>query len=376
MHPVRPSPLGKKLRSLAPALWVALSPGLGHAQADPAAPDRPSGAGSQEAAPGTPAAPDPEGVKRVPYLPESLRAEIREQIRKDVLEQARKEGWAAPNAAPGWTKRLQFTGDVRARYEVIDFKRGNTTGWYWDFNAINGGKPLDMNAIDLTDDRWIDVDEDRSRSRLRARLGLEADLSQGFTAQLRLASGDGSSPVSTNQTLGGSTGSFGKYQLWVDRMALRYEAPKGGDRALTFQAGRFENPFFTTDLTWDEDVNLDGLAVQASFAALGTRPFFTAGAFPVFNTALDLAPELQEKFRSRDKWLYAAQLGDEWRPSERLGLKAGIAFYWFDRIEGRVGKDCDTNVSSSSCDTDSSRPSFAHMNRGQSPPLSALALMK
>jgi hypothetical protein len=313
-------------------------------------------AGAEDPLPSGEPPPGPaETVKRVPYLPETLRAQIREEIKKEVLEQAKAEGWATPGAQPEWTKRLRFKGDVRARYESVQFQPGNATGWYWDFNAINTGKPLDVNPVDYTADRFLNVDKDRTRPRLRARLGLDADLKQGFSVQLRLASGDGATPVSTNQTLGGAGGNFSKYQVWIDRAALRYEPWQ----EVLFEVGRFENPFMTTELTWDEDVNLDGLAVQARLRPRGSTPFFTAGAFPVFNSAFDVAPDHPIKYRSRDKWLYAAQAGYDWRPSERYGLKVAAAFYWFNRIEGRVGFDCDTNISSSNCDTDQSRPSFA-----------------
>src|SRR5262249_9218150 len=66
-----------------------------------------------------------------------------------------------------------------------------------------------------------------------------------------------------------------------------------------------------------------------------------------------------EKFASIDKWLYAAQIGTDWKPSDRVGLKLGVAYYFFDKVQGLASSDCDTNISSISCDTDHSRPSFA-----------------
>ena len=88
---------------------------------------------------------------------------------------------------------------------------------------------------------------------------MEADLSNGFTAGMRIATGDSSTPVSTNQTLGGGGGNFSKYPVWLDRGWLRYEM---WDK-LVVSLGRFDNPFFApTDLLWYDELGFDGVAVQ------------------------------------------------------------------------------------------------------------------
>jgi len=299
-----------------------------------------------------------DGVRRVTYVPELIRAQIRDQVKRDVLEQMQQEGWAQPKAFPEWTRHLTFRGDVRTRYERVLFKKGNATQPDW--NAINNGGPFDMVGVDQTNDRYLDTDRDRSRARLRARLGLEAEVSRSVMAVLRLASGDGSSPVSTNQTLGGSAGNFSKYQFWLDRAAIRWTLVKAPADTVALDLGRFANPFFATDLVWDEDVNLDGVALEADSRLAGpVSGFLTAGAFPVYNTAFAFPADHEEKGKSWDKWLLAAQLGAEYRPGERLGLKGGAALYSFRNVEGRQSSPCDTNIKTVSCDTDITRPSFA-----------------
>jgi hypothetical protein len=306
----------------------------------------------------------PDGVRRLTYVPELVRAQLREQIKADLLEQMKKENWAAPKAFPDWTKRVSFKGDVRTRYEQVVFKKDNAPRP--DLNAINGGSGINWSTryvgTEYVNDRWLNVDQNRARPRLRARVGLDGKVSTDVLAVVRLASGDGSSPVSTNQTLGGSAGNFGKYQVWLDRAEIRWAVLKGERRSLVLEVGRFANPFFTTDLVWDEDVNLDGLVVETGMGLGGSlRPFLTAGAFPVFNTAFAFGAEQMEKFKSRDKWLLAAQLGGEWRPGERLGVKLGAAYYDFLGVEGRASSPCDTNVKGVSCDTDATRPTFAQV---------------
>ena len=169
-----------------------------------------------------------ETEKRVMYVPEIVKQELREEIKKEVMAKAEAENWAAPNTHPEWTERIKIVGDIRGRYEGIYLSDGNVTGYdvtdAWDFNAINTNKPIDVSATTVTNDRYRNVDQDRERTRIRARVGIEADLGEGFTTKIRLATGSGNSPVSTNQSLGGSGGNFSKYQIWLDRAALRWHA--------------------------------------------------------------------------------------------------------------------------------------------------------
>ncbi|HUM12989.1 MAG TPA: putative porin [Myxococcaceae bacterium] len=310
---------------------------------------------AEQAAPTTPEA------KRVTVVPESVKEELREELTRDVLEEAKRQNFGAPYQYPSWTRRFSFYGDVRARFERDLFGKGNANGGEFpDFNAINAGTGFDVNGIDLANDRYLNVDQNRTRPRLRARFGVDVDVGSGFTSGLRIASGDGSTPVSTNQTLGGAPGNFSKYQVWLDRAFIRWQPVQETGGSLAFEVGRFENPFFTLlDFIWDEDVNFDGLAGRGSVQLGDFRPFFVAGAFPVFTTAFSFAPEQTAKFPSLNKWLYAGQLGTDWKLGDAVFLKFGAAFYYFWRTEGRVGGPCDTHLKGISCDSDESRPSFS-----------------
>jgi hypothetical protein len=312
------------------------------------------------AQPGAPAAPaEPDGVKHVVFVPESVKAQLREEIKQEVLAQAKQEGWAAPNLVPGWLSRLRISGDVRGRYERDLFASGNANGGEFpDFNAINTNKPFDVtiHIADPSNDRYLNVDQDRTRPRLRARLGVDAAPLEGFSVGVRLGAGDSSSPVSNNQTLGTD---FSKYQVWLDRAFVKFE-PLRGPSSLAFLLGRFDNPFFGTDLIWWDDLAMDGLAMKAAVnAGGGFRPFLTGGAFPLYITPLAYPADHPAKFVSHDKWLYAAQAGTEWTPTEDVAIKLGAAYYDFDHIEGRLSSPCATNLSYVTCDTDDSRPVFA-----------------
>ena len=358
--------LAMPARAAEPPQPPAPDAGSAPAAPPPAAPSpsaSPSPASPSSASPpaASPSAP-PEGVKRVVYIPESLKAELRKQIQEEVLAQAKAEGWAAPNVVPEWLKRIRLSGDVRARWERDLYANGNAA--MPDFNAVNTGQPFDVNPVDYANDRYVNVDQDRTRPRLRARLGVDADVTAGFTAGVRLATGESSSPVSTNQTLGGSGGNFSKYAVWLDRGFIRWTASE----ALAVDVGRFANPFFATELVWSDSVSFDGLAVQASGPSGGAfRPFVVAGAFPLYTTPLNFPAELPSKYASSNRWLYAAQVGTAWKPSEPLGLKLGVAYYEFDHIQGRLSSPCDTNLKNVTCDTDDTRPSFAQKGNSYFP---------
>lgn len=318
-------------------------------------------------------APLPAGTKRVTYVPEMVRKQIKEELRNEVLTQAKQEGWATPNQVPEWTQRIKLKGDIRGRYEGVYYPDGNEiySSDRIDFNAINTSSPLALvhsNNSVHNNIPYYDADQNRERMRLRARLGVDADLGEGFSTGMRIATGSGSDPVSTNQSLGASGGDFSKYQIWLDRAFIHWDAIKDKEMGLTLDVGRFDNPFFATDLIWDDDLGFDGLAVTGRYRVeKGLTPFAAVGAFPIYNTALNFSSNQAEKTASHDKWLYGLQAGTDWQPHKNTGLKFGAAYYHFKNISGKLSSPCDIQdpvdtdkaSSSVSCDTDLTRPSFA-----------------
>ncbi len=308
----------------------------------------------------------PPGTKRVTYVPEIVKKQLREEIRAEVMDRAHKEGWASPGALPEWVSRIRFYGDVRIRHESDFFPKGNAVGYFPNFNTINSGSPFDVS--DLSNPNTYpsyNVDQDRNRERLRARFGFEAELFDGFRSGIRVATGDNNGPVSFNQTMGGSGGNFSKYAIWLDRAYIQYNPTKD----MTFSAGRFDNPFFTaTDLLYHRDLGFDGFAAQGRYeVAPGVTPFAVAGAFPIFNTAFDVGAQLSSdgtnatfsKLPSRDKWMLGAQVGTNFRPEPEIELTVGAAFYDFTNVQGKISSQCYVYSVQDLCDTDLTRPSFA-----------------
>ena len=62
---------------------------------------------------------------RVPYIPETLKAQIKEDIKNDVLLTAREEGWADSRRIPPWVRGLSVEGDIRVRAQGDIFDAGN-----------------------------------------------------------------------------------------------------------------------------------------------------------------------------------------------------------------------------------------------------------
>jgi hypothetical protein len=305
----------------------------------------------------------PPGTKHVVYVPEVVKKELRDEIKGEVMSKAQKEGWARPGTFPEWTSRIHFFGDVRARYEWDIYPKGNDPTAAVNYNAINTGNPYDTGSNPV---QWptYDTSEQRDRARLRARLGMEADLSEGFWAGMKIGTGDSNAPVTFNQTLGGSGGNFSNYGIWLDRAYIKYA--RWAD--FVVDVGRFDNPFFSpTDLVYNKDIGFDGFAVQAMPEVKpGFVPFVVAGAFPLYNTDFNLALgenfaglNSAPKFPNNDKWMFGIQLGSTYNLVPGIEQKYGLAFYDFTNVQGELSSPCSVGFSSDTCDTDLTRPSFA-----------------
>lgn len=297
---------------------------------------------------------------RITYIPETVKEEIAEDVSHNVMDRARRESWVSQPPGPEWLSRLSLFADFRLRYEVIDFPSGNG-GWgsFPNFNAINTGAPFDTTGSAYAPQ--LNAWENRQRSRIRARFGFEAELEGGLSMGARIATGSDSSPVTTNQTLG-SPGNFSSYQIWLDRAFLRWDYES--DLNVTVLAGRFDNPFFSSEIVWDDDIGFDGVAVQLKHRiSRDTTAFLTAGAFPVYNTSLNFiggqTGNDAASFKSQDRYLFAAQGGIEQKLTKDIDLKFALGYYYFQNVQGRLSTEYDALLPTDAGDTDGLRPSFA-----------------
>ncbi len=321
------------------------------------------------------AAEEDEALK-VSYVPEAVRQQMREEIRGQVMADLKAGSPDGKNSAvalalPGMDESFGLFGDIRLRYELQSFPEGNdNTGAFPNFNAINTGAPFDTAGLVFSPQR--NVDQERTRFRYRVRVGGEWQLSDGFSTGIRVATGENNSPVTTNQSVGlanqGQGGNFSKYALWLDRAFFKYHADFSRGANLDLLGGRFDSPFMATPILFDEDLGFDGLAVKFK-GQLGPRvkPFLTAGAFPIFNTDLNFSSNQAAKFESTDKYLLAAQGGADFKLSDEVKLKLGIAYYNFDGVQGELSEPFLPLSASDAGPTDNTRPSFAQSGNTYKP---------
>jgi hypothetical protein len=92
------------------------------------------------------------------------------------------------------------------------------------------------------------------------------------------------------------------------------------------------NPWFGTDLAWNENLTLDGVQLQldpAAKSAMVWRPFAGAGAFAL----QDVETSLSNKAKS--KWMLGVQGGVEWIPDNNKRAKLGLGYYDFQNVSGQ-----------------------------------------
>ncbi|MCU0870431.1 MAG: putative porin, partial [Burkholderiales bacterium] len=246
---------------------------------------------------------------RVPYVPETVKNEIRDQIRQDVLAQAKAERWGEPGALPEWLDRIAIDGDLRVRHQFESYAPDNVD-------------PLTYNAITNSD---IDnTQQSQQVLRFRARIGLLARINEHWGAAFRLATGNGFSPLSSNTPVGDQ---FRQRPAFFDRMYIKWDPSERWSAV----AGRFPNPFFwPTELIWDEDLNFDGFAGSFKPQVTPTTTAFVTAGWLIYDhqNPNPLTPN------PRDKTIGALQGGGDWRPDDKLHVRAGIGLFDFRNAAG------------------------------------------
>jgi len=79
---------------------------------------------------------------------------------------------------------------------------------------------------------------------------------------------------------------------------------------------------------------------------------------------LNLPQTAQSKTSSYDKYLYAGQVGLDWKITKDLNFKGSLGYYYFQNAQGQVSSPMVTPNAQTQGNTDDSRPLFAQ--RGNS----------
>jgi hypothetical protein len=201
-------------------------------------------------------------------------------------------------------KTITFYGDLRLRYELRDgtVTPGDTSGAGANFNH--------------------DDSQSRSRWRFRLRFGFKGDLYDQFFYGVRAATGqtyDRSGNITFGNTdNGGEFGNTGS-TLSVDRIYLGWKPTD----YLTLEGGKFENPFYTTSMIWDDNLSPTGAAEMFDKKVDDNwEVFATAGQF-VYGDSADNSANVTGGTNYDDIFMFAEQVGFKYKFDENTFFKAG-----------------------------------------------------
>ncbi|HSI07187.1 MAG TPA: putative porin [Rariglobus sp.] len=152
-----------------------------------------------------------------------------EDLRVELLKDFGNSSAGKLNISSSLTE-LKFFGDARVRYEYRNGENGTT------------GDQLE-----------------RNRFRYRLRFGATGKFGDGwfFGSRLETSAGNRSTNVTTGNAANSPFAKSADSTIYVGQVYLGRTI-----NDFTFTAGRFANPLVTTPMTWDDDINVEGLAEQ------------------------------------------------------------------------------------------------------------------
>jgi hypothetical protein len=196
-------------------------------------------AAAQDAAP-TDTTSERQEIEELKQRIEELDQKLRVAERKQEIKQEEAAAKAKSDTDPA--KKLQaletslkkvgpfnFSGDLRLRDEPFF------------------GGPADQSQV-------------RNRFRFRLRVNANAKLNDDISGGLTLASGDINDPISTNQT---TNQFYTRKTIGIDKAFINYNPHYF--KPLTLTGGKFAYPWYNTELTWDKDLNPEGVAQTLAF---------------------------------------------------------------------------------------------------------------
>jgi hypothetical protein len=191
---------------------------------------------------------------------------------------------------------ISISGDIRAREE-----------------PFFGGPP--------------DGSMDRARASVRARLNFLADLGPQFQAGISIASGDVNNPISTSQTLGVF---YTRKAFALDQAFITYKPSEF--KPLTVTAGKFRYPWYSTELTWDKDLNPEGAAETFTFP-LENIPVLKRIALVGFQLPFAETTPYSTSKNIVQSMTYGVQLQTTWQLMSHLTLSAYTGYYDFQNAD-------------------------------------------
>jgi hypothetical protein len=216
----------------------------------------------------------------------------KETVKEEVAAQVQEKEKTWVEWIPRWVKDTKLTGDLRLRYE----------GLYSREDRQTDGSTTSVPT--------------RDRFRIRARLFVDSRITEEFSTHFLICTNQDSNreATTTNQSF---TDDFNDKGIYLHRAYATYMPTwlKG----LELTAGKFRNTFLHTDITWDPDVNPEGIYEKYQYAGFGDfKPFIHLGQMVV--------NELDKE--SDDAALYIYQAGFDWKLGPVTWVLAASYYDW------------------------------------------------
>jgi hypothetical protein len=224
----------------------------------------------------------------------------------------------AKKTSEALTKQLgsiSFSGDIRLRYE----------SFYGLLNAQPNAADPSIVGNELSP---------RHRGRVRARLAVRGQINKEFEWGLRLATGSFADNISSNQTL---TDFYNRKPFAVDQAFVTYKPARVP--GLRLQGGKFETPWLSTEMTFDQDLQMEGIneSYSRDFKNSALKNLtFVAWQLPFLerNSAFVRNPNgtvnvEQSRRGGRDLALYGGQLQARLQPGAKIALTLSAANHYF-----------------------------------------------
>jgi len=258
----------------------------------------------------------PKPVVRVPYVPETVKDEMRNEIRQEVLAQAHAERWGDPGALPDWLSRFTAFGDMRIRYQREDY-------------------PGD-NAVPQAVDAWYQLpfgttrnsQTSRQQELVRARVGFDAKMGEDFLAQIRIVGVNGDTLTASPVTYNVDEASYGRpFSAGIDLANIQWKPLPMAKAVL----GRMANPYLGSDLIFANDLSFDGIVASVEpRISQHWSGLLTAGMHPL--TSNWVGPYNS----ASNQWLYAAQVGGKWQSASDTKAQFAATYYDYVALEGQL----------------------------------------
>jgi hypothetical protein len=167
-----------------------------------------------------------------------------------------------------------------------------------------------------------DQSQGRNRERFRLRINGNAKLNDDISGGFTVASGDVNDPISTNQT---TNQFYTRKAIAIDRAFMNYNPHQF--KPLTLTGGKFAYPWYNTELTWDMDLNPEGLAQTLAFN-LESTPVLKKIALVGFELPFsEVAGTSLSNKSIVQSVVYGGQLQTTWQLANWLKLSAYSGFY-------------------------------------------------